>query len=167
MAHLIWTGPHRLNLRYDCLNNDSNIAPGTKIINNFETAGHIIHRSHLDHPTTSELLFFLEKSLITICSLPLLWYLFLQFPNWDVVQPAAAIVLLKKKKGRKISFFNNLNSCFHKNVRVLPLESWSVDQEENHFIERQHWRKKTLLDILNHNLRSIFAENGLKDESLN
>ena len=137
--------PHRLKLRYDCVNNDSNIAPSTKIIKSFETAGHIIYRSHLDHPTTSELLSFLEKYLITICSLPLLWYLFLQFPNWDVIQPAAQIVLLKKK----ISIFNNLKGYFHKNARVLPLESWSVDQEGKHFIERQHW-----LDILNHNLRS-------------
>ena len=160
MAHLIWTGPHRLKLRYDCVSNDSNIAPSTKIINNFETAGQIIHRSRLDHPKTSELLSFLEKSLITICSLPLLWYRFLQFPNWDVIQPAAAIVLLKKKK--KISIFNNLKGYFHKYARVLPLESWSVDQEGKHFIERQHW-----LDIPNHNLRSIFAENVLKDESLN
>ena len=165
MAHLIWTGPHRLKLRYDCVNNDSNIAPSTKIINNFETAGHIIHRSRLDHPTTSELLSFLEKSLLKICSLPLLWYFFLQCPNWDVIQPAAAIVLLKKKK--KISIFNNLKGYFHKNARVLPLESRSVDQEGKHFIERQHWRKKTLLDILNHKLCPIFAENGLKDESLN
>ena len=165
MAHLIWTGPHRLKLHYDCVNNDSNIAPSTKIINNFETAGHIIHRSRLDHPTTSELFSFLEKSLITICSLPLLWYLFLQFPNWDVIQPTAAIVLLKKTK--KISIFNNLKGYFHKNARVLPLESWSVDQEGKHFIERHHRRIKTLLDILNHNLRSIFAENGLKEESLN
>ena len=165
MAHLIWTGPHRLKLRYDCVNNDSNIAPSTKIINNFETTGHIIHRSRLDHPTTSELLSFLEKSLLKICSLPLLWYFFLQCPNWDVIQPAAAIVLLKKKK--KISIFNNLKGYFHKNARVLPLESRSVDQEGKHFIERQHWRKKTLLDILNHNLCSVFAENGLKDESLN
>ena len=165
MAHLIWTGPHRLKLHYDCVNNDSNIAPSTKIINNFETAGHIIHRSRLDHPTTSELLSFLEKSLLTICSLPLLWYFFLQCPNWDVIQPAAAIVMLKKKK--KISIFNNLKGYFHKNARVLPLESRSVDQGGKHFIERQHWRKKTLLDILNHKHCSIFAENGLKDESLN
>ena len=49
----------------------SNIAPGTKIIDNFETTGPIIHRSHLDHPTIFELLPFLEKSLITICFLQL------------------------------------------------------------------------------------------------
>ena len=36
------------------------------------------------------------------------------------------------------AILNNLSSYFHKNARVLPLASWSVDQEGKHFIERQH-----------------------------
>ena len=155
MAHLIWTGPYRLKLRYDCVNNDSNIAPSTKIINNFKTAGHIIHRSHLDHPTASlswKILsynLFSTFTVVPFSSVSKLWRDPTSSGNWSVEK-------------KKISIFNNLNGYFHKNARVLPLESWSVDQEGKHFIERQHW-----LDIPNHNLRSIFAENGLKEESLN
>ena len=61
----------RITYRLKTAITTSNIAPGTKIIDNFETTGPIIHRSHLDHPTIFELLPFLEKSLITICFLQL------------------------------------------------------------------------------------------------